>query len=316
MDYIIGGARGVKKPGLAAGPGTPAGAPDALIKDVGIESFAAEVLDASMQVPVLVDFWAPWCGPCKQLTPILEKLVKAAKGAVRMVKINIDENQEIARQLRIQSIPTVYLFKDGQPVDGFMGALPESEIKAFLAKWTGPAGPSPVAEVLEAAKAALAAGDIATAAQAYATILQEAPGEIAAVAGLARCYLAAGDLKRAEETLALTPPEGRTAPDIVSVQAMVSLAKEAGAAGDPAALKARLAENPMDHAARYDLAMALIARGDREGAVDSLMEILRADRKWNDEAARKKLLTLFEAFGADDPVTMAGRRKLSALLFS
>ena len=316
MDYIIGGARGAKKPGQAGAPGAPASGPDALIKDVGIQDFAAEVLDASMQVPVLVDFWAPWCGPCKQLTPILEKLVKASNGAVRMVKVNIDQNQEIARQLRIQSIPTVYLFKNGQPVDGFMGALPESEIKAFLAKWAGPAGPSPVAEVLEAAKAALEGGDVAAAAQAYAAVLQESPGEVAAVAGLARCYMTAGDLKRAEETLALTPPEARNAPEIVSVQAMVSLAKDAGTAGDPAALRARLAENPKDHGARYDLAMALTARGDREGAVDSLLEIIRADRKWNEEAARKKLLTLFEAFGADDPVTMAGRRKLSALLFS
>jgi putative thioredoxin len=287
MDYII-GARGSKKPAAAGA------APDALIKDTGLETFAADVLDASAQVPVLVDFWAPWCGPCKQLTPTLEKLVTAAKGAVKMVKINIDENQEIARQLRIQSIPTVYMFKNGQPVDGFTGALRESEV----------------------AKEALAAGDVATAAQAFAAVLQEQPGEPAAVAGLARCYLTTGDLKRAEETLALTPPEARNAPDIVSVQAMLNLAKDAGAAGDPAALQARLAADPKDHAARYDLALAQVARGDKEGAVDALLEIIRADRKWNDEAARKKLLTLFEAFGVDDPVTMAGRRRLSALLFS
>ncbi len=314
MDYIIGGARPPKPApgGLAA----PAAGADSFIKDTRLETFAADVLDASMQVPVIVDFWAPWCGPCKQLTPILEKLVTAAKGAVRMVKVNIDENQEIARQLRIQSVPTVYMFKNGQPVDGFQGALRESEVKAFIDKWAGPGGPSPIADILEAAKEALAAGDIAAAAQAYAAVLQESPGEPAAVAGLARCYVTAGDLKRAEETLALTPPDARNNAEIVSVQAMLNLAKDAGAAGDPAEIKARLAANPKDHAARFELALAQLARGDKEGAIDSLLEIIRADRKWNDEAARKKLITLFEAFGADDPVTMAGRRKLSAILFS
>jgi putative thioredoxin len=283
---------------------------------VTLESFAADVLDASMQVPVLVDFWAPWCGPCKQLTPVLEKVVTAANGAVRLAKINIDENPEIARQLRIQSVPTVYMFKGGQPVDGFTGALRETEVKAFIAKWAGPGGPSPVDDLREQAKAALEAKDLAAAAQAYATILQEQPGDVPAVAGLARCYLMAGDLKRAEETLALTPPEARNAPDITSVQALLTLAKEAGSAGDPAALQARLAENPKDHESRFELGRAHLARGEREAAIETWLDLVRMDRRWNDEAARKKLLTLFEAFGPEDPLTISGRRRLSALLFS
>lgn len=314
MDYIIGGGRGANKAGpaaAAAGRGT-----DAAVKDVTLETFAAEVLDASMQVPVLVDFWAPWCGPCKQLTPVLEKVVAASKGAVRLAKVNIDENPEIARQLRIQSVPTVYIFKNGQPVDGFMGALRESEVKAFIDKWAGPSGPSPVDALMEDAKAALEAKDLATAAQAYATVLQEVPGDVAAVAGLARCYLLAGDLKRAEETLALTPPEARNAPEIASVQALLTLAKEAGSAGDPIELKARLDANPKDHESRFELARAHLARGEREVAIETLLDIVRMDRRWNDEAARKKLLTLFEAFGPEDPLTISGRRRLSALLFS
>jgi len=314
MDYIIGSGRRPNMAGQAAA--APAQGAEALIKDVSLETFAADVLEASMRVPVLVDFWAPWCGPCKQLTPVLEKVVTAAKGTVLLAKVNIDENQEIARQLRIQSVPTVYLFKNGQPVDGFMGALRESEVKAFIDKWAGPGGPSPVDGLFEAAKAALEAKDLASAAQAYATILQEMPGDVAAVAGLARCYLLAGDLKRAEETLALTPPEARNAPEITSVQALLTLAKEAGTAGDPAALKARLEANPKDHESRFELARAHLARGEREAAIDTLLELMRMDRKWNDEAARKKLLTLFEAFGPEDPLTLAGRRRLSSLLFS
>jgi putative thioredoxin len=314
MDYIIGGGRGAQKPGPAGGK--PAPGAEAPVKDVTLESFAADVLEASMKVPVLVDFWAPWCGPCKQLTPVLEKVVAAAKGALRLAKINIDENPEIARQLRIQSVPTVYLFKDGQPVDGFMGALRESEVKAFIDKWAGPGGASPVDELLEQAKAALDAQDLAAAAQAYATILQDSPGEVRAVAGLARCYLMASDLKRAEETLALTPPEARGAPEIASVQALLSLAKEAGNAGDPAPLEARLAADPKDQESRFQLALAHLARGAREAAIDTLLESIRMDRSWNDQAARKKLLTLFEAFGPEDPLTVGGRRRLSALLFS
>lgn len=315
MDYIIGGARGAKSASPAASSTAKPGAGGPII-DVSLETFATEVLDASQKVPVLVDFWAPWCGPCKQLTPILEKVVLAAKGAVRLAKVNIDDNPEIARQLRIQSVPTVYLFKNGQPVDGFMGAMRESEVKAFIAKWAGDAGASDLQTLLAEAKAALEAKDLATAAQTYAMILQEAPGDPAAVAGLARCYLTAGELTRAEETLALVPPDGRSAPDVVSVQALLTLAKEAGAAGDPAALGAQLSANPKDHQARFALATALMGRGDREGAVNALLDIIKSDRRWNDEAARKKLLTLFDAFGPEDPITIAGRRRLSTILFS
>ncbi len=332
MDYIIGG--GAKRPAGAPGPQSgsagkggvssvggladpsAAGAGKAVIKDSNLDTFATDVLDASIEVPVLVDFWAPWCGPCKQLTPLLEKLVNAANGTLRLVKVNIDENPEIAKQLRIQSIPTVYAFKNGQPVDGFQGALPESQLKQFIERLVGPVGPSPVEDMLAVAKAALEAGDLSTAAQGFARVLQDAPGDPAAIAGLARCYLATADVKRAEETLALTPPEARTAPEIVSALAMLSLAKETGTVGDPAELETRLKANPKDHQARYDLAMALLGRGDRERAVDELLDIVRRERGWNEEAARKKLVTLFEAFGPEDPLTGSARRRLSSLLFS
>ena len=320
MDYIIGGPKRPQpsSPPKTARPGAPAAgtAPDEFITDGTLETFAADVLDASMHVPVLVDFWAAWCGPCKQLTPLLEKLVRAANGAVRLVKINVDENPQIAQQLRIQSIPTVYAFKNGQPVDGFQGAVPESQLKTFIERLTGPVGPSPIEEVLAAAQEALEANDLTTAAQAFARVLQEAPGDPQAIAGLARCYLATGDLKRAEETLALTPPESRNAAPIASAQALLALAKETGAVGNPKELEARVQADPKDHQARYDLALALLGQGDRARAVDELLEIVRRARGWNEEAARKKLVTLFDAFGPDDPLTAQARRRLSSILFS
>jgi len=297
----------------AAGPGSPH------VKDSNLETFAADVLEASRQVPVIVDFWAPWCGPCKQLGPALEKAVADANGAVKLVKVNIDENQEIARQLRIQSIPTVYAFKNGQPVDGFMGAIPESQIRTFvqqLAGGTSHGGADHAVEVLAAADEAFAAGDIATAAQAFGHVLQDEPGHPKAVAGLAKCYLKTGDVERARKTLQLVRPDGATDEAVRAIEAELKLREQAPGAGNTAEFDAKIAANPNDHQARYDLALALDAKGDRDGALTALLEIVRRDRKWNDDAARKHLVTLFEAMGPTDLRTVDARKRLSAILFS
>ena len=301
------------------------------IKDSGLATFAADVLEASRAVPVIVDFWAPWCGPCKTLGPHLEAAVEAAGGAVKLVKVNIDENPEIAQQLRIQSIPTVFAFKGGQPVDGFMGALPESQVKAFVAALAGGhdhhghdhdhdhhhGGPEHTAEVLAVAAEALAAGDIEMAAQAYGHVLQDEPGNVAAVAGLARTYLAGGDVERARASLQMAPPDAANDEAIRAVEAELKL-REAPApeSGEIAALRAKLAADAKDHQARFDLAMALDAGGDRDGALNELLELVRLDRKWNEDAGRKQLVILFEAMGFTDPRTIEARRKLSGLLFS
>lgn len=297
--------------------GAPAGnPPDGLIKDTSERTFVADVLEPSREVPVLVDFWAPWCGPCRQLTPILEKVVREAKGAVRMVKINIDENKRIAAQLRIQSIPAVYAFRNGQPVDGFVGAMKESEIREFIKRLSGDTGPSPVDELLALAAEAFNAGDLGTAAQAYARILGEEPQNPDALGGIARCYLASGDIDRARQTLQLVPPEHLNHEAIATVAAQIRLRDQAPADDNLSELKARVEASPSNLQARFDLAAALAGAGNAEAAIDEYLEILRRDRNWNDGAARQQLLTLFEALGAADPVVKSGRRKLSNLLFS
>jgi putative thioredoxin len=295
------------------------GAPGAevVVKESNTASFMADVVDASHDVPVIVDFWAPWCGPCKTLGPQLEKAVREAKGQVRMVKVNIDENQQLAAQMRIQSIPAVYAFKDGRPIDGFVGALPESQIKAFVKKLMGGAGASdPVAEALEQAKAAFAEGDFNTAGTFYSHILQREPENVDALAGLGRVLLAGGDAKQARAMLDRLPADAANHPDATALRSSLELAEQATAAGSPADLEARLQQNPADHEARFNLAMALFALGQREQAVDQLLDQIKRDRAWNEEASRKQLLKLFEAFGPTDPLTLASRRRLSALLFS
>ena len=292
----------------------PAGAD--LIRNGTDASFMADVIEASRTQPVIVDFWAPWCGPCRQLTPTLEKTVAAAKGAVRLVKINIDENPRIAGQLKVQSIPAVYAFADGQPVDGFMGALPESQVKAFIDRLLGPggeAGPSDVEALLEMAKESLSIGDAGGAAQAFAQALQLEPGNIKAIAGLARCYLTGGDVERAGEVVALAPADAND-PDLASVRAALALAE--AAESDTAPFEKRLTADPNDHEARFELAKALAGAGRFQAAADQLLTIVEKDRDWNEGAARAQLLTVFEAAGAMSDVAKTGRRKLSSLLFS
>jgi putative thioredoxin len=312
MDQLIGGAP-------AAGP-AGANAAD-LIKDSDQNKFAQDVLDASMQVPVIVDFWATWCGPCKQLGPLIEKVVKEAKGAVRLVKIDVDSNQQLAAQLRIQSIPAVYAFLQGRPVDGFVGAQPESQLRQFVQRLAkmGAAGqgPSPIDEALEAAEAAFAEGDFGAASAIFGQVLDHESDNAKAIAGLVKCAIATGDLAGAKEMLAGVTPEILKNPAVASAASALELA-EAGqkAAGQTQQLQARIDANPKDFEARYDLAVAQFAAGEREAAIDQLLEIFKANRAWNEEAARKQLLKFFEAMGPTDPVTLAGRRKLSSLMFS
>lgn len=289
-----------------------------VIKDGTEQTFMADVIDASRDVPIIVDFWAPWCGPCKTLTPALEQAVKAARGAVRLVKVNVDENQGIAAQLRIQSIPTVYAFWQGQPVDGFQGAVQGSEIKAFidrLLKLGGGAG-DPLAEALEAAEQMLAEGAAVDAAQTFAAIVGEDPSNAAAYAGLVRAHLAIGELDKAEALLNNVDPALASAAEIEAARAQVELAAQAADAGPVAELKSTVAANPDNLQARFDLATALHADGDIDGAVDELLELFRRDREWNDAAAKTQLFMIFDALKPEDPIVLKGRRRLSSMIFA
>ena len=300
----------------APGPnGEPAA--DDLVKDATDASFTADVIEASRETPVIVDFWAPWCGPCKQLTPVLEEAVRAAKGAVRMVKVDIDQNQQIAAQLRVKSIPAVFAFEGGKPVDGFMGALPASEIKAFVKRLADLGGKgNGLDEALAQGEEMLDKGAAADAAQVFAAVLAEDAANARALGGLARAELAVGDIARARQTLEMAPPEIIDDPAIAAARAAIDLAEQTREAGGEADLKARLEADPDDHQARYDLALALLAGKDREGAVETLLELFRRDAEWNDGAAKAQLFKLFDSFGPKDPLTLSGRRRLSSMIFA
>lgn len=286
-----------------------------VIKDGTTQSFAADVMTASMDQPVIVDFWAPWCGPCKTLTPALEKLVRQARGAVRLVKINIDEHQALAAQLRIQSVPTVYAFVGGQPVDGFVGAQPESKLKAFIDNLTRGAA-DPLADALEQGAAALAANDFKGAAKVFSSVLAQDPGNPKATAGMIRSYVGAGNSSAARRLIDGLPAEVKANPEVAAALSAVELAEQSKESGDIAKLRAAVAARPGDMQARFDLAVALYGKGQTEPAIDELLELVRADRSWNDEAARKQLVKIFEALGFSHPTAVAARRRLSTILFS
>ncbi|NNE89443.1 MAG: thioredoxin [Silicimonas sp.] len=298
------------------GAATPAGD---LIKDTSEATFMADVIEASQETPIIVDFWAPWCGPCKQLTPALEAAVTEAKGAVKLVKVNVDENQAIAGQLRVQSIPTVYAFWKGQPIDAFQGAVPASELKAFIDRAieaSGGQADGGLSEALDAAEQMLTEGAAADAAQIFAAVLQEDAANAAAYGGLARSYLELDQTDQAEGVLAGVPDDLAEAPEIEAARAQIALAKQAADAGPVADLRAAVEANAEDHQARYDLAQALYAAGEGEEAIDQFLEIFRRDREWNDGAAKAQLFTIFEALKPNDPLVLNGRRKLSSMIFA
>ena len=289
---------------------------DGLVKDTTTQTFVKDVIEESKRQPVLVDFWAEWCGPCKQLGPVLEKVVRAAKGKVKLVKMDIDKHPAIPGQLGIQSIPAVFAFVNGQPIDGFLGALPESQLIAFLERVTKGRIGGEEKDLLKSADAALAEGDATGAADLYAKVLAQDSTNVAALAGLARCYVETGAIEQAKQTLALVPEAKRNEPAVAAARAALEVVEQAKSVGPIEELEQKVKANPLDHQARFDLALALNGKGRRQEAVDHLIEIVKRDRKWNDDGARKQLVQFFEAWGPTDEATVAGRRKLSSILFA
>jgi len=291
-------------------------AADTVVKDTTTQTFVKDVIEESERQPVLVDFWAPWCGPCKQLTPVLEKAVKAAKGKVKLVKMNIDDHPAIPGQMGIQSIPAVIAFVNGQPADGFMGALPESQVVAFLERLTKDRIGGEAQDLLKAADAALAEGDTDGAADIYAQILAEDGGNVPALGGLARCYVEKGALDQARQTLDMVPEAKRNDAAVAAARAALELAEQAKNVGPIGELEQKVAANPLDHQARFDLAVALNGQGQRAQAAEHLLSIVKRDRKWNDDGARKQLVQFFDAWGPTDEATVEGRKRLSSILFA
>ena len=298
---------------LQGGEATAAGS---VVKDTTTQTFVKDVIEESKRQPVLVDFWAEWCGPCKQLGPVLEKAVSAAKGKIKLVKMDIDKHPSIPGQLGIQSIPAVFAFVNGQPVDGFLGALPESQVTAFIERLTKDRLGGEEMDLLKSADDLLAKGDAAGAADLYAQVLAQDSGNLAALGGLAGSYVRTGALEQAKQTLALVPEAKRNDPAVAAARAALEVSEQAKAVGPIADLEAKVAANPLDHQARFDLALALNGKGQRQEAVDNLLEIVKRDRKWNDDGARKQLVQFFEAWGPTDEATVNGRKRLSSILFS